>query len=305
MLRSASRAAGGSACARPRIPGTTPDRLGAGSRSARKHHSPRVRRRRVRRPAASHPSGSSLAEVIAELGRMAGRSWITSDRFTAGRAVMVLASVDPSAVAAHPPDPGLAEFPQRLLLTQRVLQRSQLGVSFGCVGDLCRQQVRPVLAEAPQLNGEPTDVPELDLPQPAQVSSSAPNPAPAAEVRLGRARLGWAGRRLGRDRRGLMATTGSGSAAGGSLGGLLGSSSSRTNPWCSMVGDSSPIGAGSSESSKRRLVLGDLDRVGVRSRDRRRVRLGSLDRVGFGLGSLDRVGSVSGVSIASGSSRES
>ena len=110
--------------------------------------------------------------------------------------------------------PGLAQLAQRLLLTQRLLQRSQLRVGLGRVGDLRLQQVRSVTAEAVQLDHEAADVAELDLPQLRRYRARRRTRLRPRKWGSGAERsAGAAAPLIGDDGLGLMPRTGSGSAS--------------------------------------------------------------------------------------------
>jgi len=73
--------------------------------------------------------------------------------------------------------------------TQGLLQRAQLSVGLGRAGDLRLNQAGSFAAETMQLEHEATDVAQLHLPHPTQVSGAAADPSTLAEARLRRARF--------------------------------------------------------------------------------------------------------------------
>ena len=77
-----------------------------------------------------------------------------------------------AAAAAGATDAGLAHFPQGAVLIEGALERTQLAVSRGGVCHLGLHQIGAV-ALAPMLfEHEPSDVPELELTQLAQVAGA-------------------------------------------------------------------------------------------------------------------------------------
>ena len=78
---------------------------------------------------------------------------------------MVAAAMHGTAVVAGAADSRLADLAQRLVVTQRVFERSELGVRLGGAAQLRVDDVRSLAPEPVQLEQEPAQVAELDLTQ--------------------------------------------------------------------------------------------------------------------------------------------